>query len=289
MGKYDLGGILDAVKKKEKDTHRKGIVRLGSEGMFVSQDPKDYIVMPEEMDWEDATGVPGLPYRKICQIAGKSDTGKTSGCIKAIKAAQEQGVAVMYVETECKTSVQDLEAWGVDTENLFLVQDAILENNYTMMLKLWDEFFDKYPDGRMLLVVDSWGNNTTKRDEHLDLDDSQQPGGKAKQNRRTVEKMVAKMAKGDHVAVLVSNYNYGNIGSVGRTNAGGEAIHFYTYIGFQTTRVAWLVKTRDGVKRRVGAKVKWSTYKNHAAKSLGIDVPDSVTYEITKDGFKRVL
>lgn len=287
--KFDLGSVIGTVQKGIKDEKNRRSVNLGSNLKGPSKNPEDYVVLPPEINWERATSLMGLPFGKLTQIAGDSDTGKTSFAITAMKAAQAQDTAVLYVETEGKTSPQDLLSWGVDPDQVMLVQSGVAEEAFTMMFSIWDAFFDKYPKGKLLVIIDSWGNTISLRDSEIDLtEDNQKPGGNAKTNRLSVNKMIAKM-QSDNAALLVVNYTYDNMGSVGKTNAGGKAIHFFTYVGFQTTRVSWIQKTVKGEKVRVGARVRWTTYKNHAAKNLESGIPHHVDFDITKDGMKQVI
>lgn len=287
MSKFDLSSVISKVQKGIKDEKLKKTIKLGSDMSTISKDPGDYVALPKALAWETITGgLLGLPFGKLVQVAGDSDSGKTSFAITSIKAAQEQGVAVLYVETEGKTSKEDLEIWGVDTNNLMLVQSGVAEEAFTAMFDLWDGFFDKYPDEKLLIVIDSWGNTISMRDETLDLiNESQRPGGSAKTNRLSVNKMIAKM-QSDKVALLVINYTYDNMGSPGKTNAGGKAIHFFTYVGFQTKRIKWLEKTVKAEKIRTGARVRWTSYKNHAAKAAGGQLPHHVDFDIDADGMR---
>lgn len=292
MGKFDLGSVISSVQKGIKDGKRKKAIKLGSELPTVSENPEDYVVLPEELGWQEASGLLGIPFGKITQIAGDSDSGKTSFAITAMKAAQEQGIGILYIETEGKTAPEDLAVWGVDPEEVMIVSSGVAEEAFAGMFDLWDGFFDKYPNEKLLVIIDSWGNSISMRDEGLDLTSQAiQPGGQAKTNRLSVNKMIAKM-QADNVAVLVNNYTYDNMGSVGKTNAGGKALHFFTYIGYQTKRTGWVEKGSGDKRRRVGAKVRWTFYKNHAMKAVmakeGRELPHHVDFEITKDGMKRI-
>jgi hypothetical protein len=105
--------------------------------------------------------------------------------------------------------------------------------------------------------------------------------------------MIARMQK-DPVAILIVNYTYANIGSVGQTNAGGKALNFFSTIILQSKRTGWIDVTRAGIKVRAGAKVRWFTYKNHYAKTLfdsegkQILLPTRIDLSITSDGFKVI-
>jgi recombination protein RecA len=289
MSKYDLNSVIQKVQKGIKDEKLKKSVKMGTDMAIVSKDPADYVVLPETLGWSKATGgLLGLPFGKLVQIAGVSDSGKTSFAVTAMKAAQEQGVPVLFVETELKTSRTDLEAWGVDTGNVMLVQSSVSEEAFSLMFECWDAYFDSYPGSKLLVIIDSWGNTISMRDEGLDLTTQNiQPGGAAKTNRLSVNKMIAKMQT-DKVALLISNYSYANLGSVGETAAGGRAIHFFTYVGFFTKRIKDLTKTVKGEKVKTGVQVRWRAFKNHAAKGSELNVPHSVDFEIDSKGMRMV-
>ena len=284
MGKYDLDDVINTVKKSlKKDESRASQVSKGSNLEPTSENPEDFIVMP---DWFlESYGVLGFPFGKICQWAGKPDSGKTSIAIMAMKAAQEQGHAVLYVETEGKTTTTDLEAWGVDPENMMIIKSSITEEAFDNAFQVWDSFFDKYPDGKLLFIFDSYGNTVSLRDSELDMTEKiSQVGGQGKTNRLGLKKLIAKMKK-DKAAVLIINYTYSNLTSPGRTNAGGEALGFFSSLIVQTARKAWITSMKGGKKIRKGAKVKWNTYKNHLAKHKN-GLPYDIEMDITSEGMK---
>lgn len=281
MGKYDLNKIVEETQKLYNKTPNKlSNVGLGSKlrGLLDS----DFLIMPEW--WQKGTNTKGLPFGKIVMIAGDSDSGKTSCAIAAMKAAQEQGVAVLYVETEGKTTTQDLKNWGVDATQIMLVQESIAERAFEAMFALWDGFFKSYPSGKLIVIFDSLGNVVSMRDTEIDLTTAnQKPGGKGQINRLGLNKLVAKRDEND-VAVLIINYTYDNIGSPGKTNAGGKAVNFFSCLTYQTSRKGWLEKTVKGVKMRTGAKVQWRLFKNHIDKAN--PGPKSIELDITADGIQ---
>lgn len=279
--KYNLNKVVeDAQKLYNKNPSKLTNISLGDKLRGLAD--SDFLIMPEW--WQKGTNTKGLPFGKIVMIAGDSDSGKTSCAIAAMKAAQEQGVAVLYVETEGKTTTQDLLNWGVDASQVMLVQESIAERAFEGMFSLWDGFFKNYPKGRLLVVFDSLGNVVSRRDTEIDLTtQSQKPGGKGQINRLGLNKLVAKRDEND-VAVLMINYTYDNIGSPGKTNAGGKAVNFFSCLTYQTSRKAWLEKSVKGEKVRIGAKVQWRLFKNHIDKSN--PGPKNITLDITAAGIE---
>jgi RecA/RadA recombinase len=279
--KYDLKKVVEAAQKLyDKTPSKLNNIGLGSKLRGLTD--SDFLLMPEW--WHKATNTKGLPFGKIVMIAGDSDSGKTSCAIAAMKAAQEQDVAVLYVETEGKTTTQDLINWGVDADQVMLVQESIAERAFEAMFALWDGFFKDYPQGKLLVVFDSLGNVVSMRDATMDLTvSSQKPGGKGQINRLGLNKLIAKRDE-DDVAMLIINYTYDNIGSPGKTNAGGKAVNFFSCLTYQTSRKQWIEKTVKGEKVRVGAKVQWKLFKNHIDKAN--PGPKVVELDITSKGIE---
>lgn len=283
MGKYNLNKVVEESQKLYNKTSNK-LNNIGLGSKLKTLDPSNFLVMPNW--WKQATNTTGIPFGKIVMIAGDSDSGKTSCAIAAMKAAQEQEIAILYVETEGKTTTEDLVNWGVDPNGIMLVQESIAERAFEAMFALWDNFFKTYPKGKLLVVFDSLGNVVSMRDSEIDLSSqNSKPGGKGQINRLGLNKLIAKRDEND-VAVLIINYTYDNIGSPGKTNAGGKAVNFFSSLTYQTSRKQWLEKTVKGEKVRIGARVQWKLFKNHLNKSN--PGPKTVELDITSEGFSVV-
>lgn len=279
MKKFDMGSLATTIRKQFKDSPKMA-QRIGVGTNLSKLTDSDYVIMPEW--WKQCTGVPGIPFGRLVMIAGDSDSGKTSAAIVAMKAAQSQDVGVIYVETEGKTTEADLVNWGVDPSNVLLVQSSMAEEAFDLLFAAWDSFKSKYPGNKLLVVFDSIGNVVSKRDAEINLaEQNSKPGGKGQVNRLAINKMIAKRDQ-DNAAILVVNYTYSNIGSPGKTNAGGKAVNFFSSLTFQTTRKGWVEKTVSGEKIRCGALVNWVMFKNHLNKSG--DNKKSFTLKITSEG-----
>jgi len=273
MAKKDL---LEKISK----LHSPSKIMLGSDMPNASD--IEYVVMPTW--WQESTLTKGLPFKQIVLIAGDSDSGKTSMAITAIKAAQEQGVTVLYVETEGKTTKKDFTTWGVDPTKIYVMQESIAEEIYDNTCKFIDRQRQENPDGKLLVVIDSLGNVLSIHDADRDMaDTSQRPGGKGKANREGLTKLLAKRTQ-YNIALLLINYTYDNIGSPGKTNAGGKALNFLSSLTYQTSRKSWIEGTVKGEKVRRGAKVQWKLFKNHIDRNnMG---PKVIEFDITSEGFK---
>lgn len=278
MGKLNLSGLAADLQKKLAKEHPELKDKIGVGNNLSTLDPqKDFIQMPDW--WKTATNTPGIAFGRLTMIAGEPDSGKTSAAIVAMRAAQEQGCGVIYIETENKTSEHDLKSWGVDTENILVAKASVAERAYTLLFEAWDMFTQKFPGVPLLVVFDSIGNSISQRDTEIDLlEESQKPGGKGQINRLGLMKMIARMEE-TNAAVFLVNYTYDNIGSVGKTNAGGKIVNFASSLTYQTSRKKWLYDSKGNKK---GAEVVWKLYKNHIYK----DKPGTKQFElkITQEG-----
>lgn len=293
MSKFDFTKTIKRVQDSYKQDKRMA-AQVG-DGMSleeISNDPADYVVM--DTWWKEKFGVMGLKFGHMVQVAGKSDSGKTSISLDAMKRAQTQGYGIIYVETESKTGPEDLIAAGIDPAGVICVNSSITEEAFELGLNAWESFFADFPTEKLLFVYDSFGNTTSNRDAGISMTEkSAMVGGAAKTNRTGLSIMRAKMIK-DPVAVLLINRTYDNIGGVGKTNAGGDAINFFSMLTLQTQRKGWYEKTVKGQKVRAGAIVVWTVFKNHYAKALRdtdgktILLPKNVELKITGEGISPV-
>ena len=283
MSKFNMDKLVSDVKKQFKNEKLSN--KLGTGNRLKQLGEGDFLKMPQW--WIDATNTPGLPYGAGVQFAGKTDSGKTSAALEAIKAAQEQEHAVIYIETENKTSERDLINKGIDPKQIVIIRTTVAEEAFDMLFELWDGVKNNYPDAPMLIVWDSFGNMVSQRDSELTmLDGKQKPGGKGSANRLGLSKLIAKMEQSSKVALFLVNYTYANLGSPGRTNAGGEALGMLSSLIYQTARRGWLEKTVKGEKVRIGAQVQWTLYKNHIYKDN--PGPKQVLVNITSAGLEVV-
>lgn len=293
MSKFDFTKTIKRVQDNyKKDQRMANQVGDGLTLEEISTNPADYVVM--DPWWEEKFGVMGLKFGHMVQVAGKSDSGKTSISLAAMKKAQEQGFGIIYVETESKTGPEDLISAGIDPAGCICVNSSITEEAFELGLKAWESFFVDFPSEKLLFVYDSFGNTVSQRDSGLSMTEKgSMVGGHAKTNRLGLSAMRAKMIK-DPVAVLLINRTYDNMNSPGKTNAGGDAINFFSMLTVQTARKGWYEKTVKGEKVRAGAIVIWNVYKNHYAKALkGADgkiklLPKYVELKITGEGISPV-
>lgn len=292
MSKFDFTKTIAKMQNALGDERRAGQIGLGNNLESVSQDPADYVVL--DPWFKESFGIMGLRFGHWYQWAGEPDSGKTSFSLHAIKKAQDQGFVVVYIETEGKTSEEDLIAAGIDPKGVITVRSKIVEEAFDAGNLAIDAVFNDYPDAKLLFVFDSYGNTVSMRDSDLKLSEKAgMVGGAAKTNRMGIGSIAAKQIN-HPIACLIVNYCYDNMGSPGKTNAGGKALNFHCMLTIQSSRKAWYERTVQGEKVRAGADVLWKVYKNHYAKALKdadgkpILLPKEVTMRISDAGFQKL-
>lgn len=290
---FDLSKTIGKIQSSfKKDDRRASQFGLGDSLEVMSTNPEDYVVMPEW--WNLNFGVLGLPFGKFVQVSGRPDSGKTTLCLIAMKAAQEQGYAIIYVETEGKTSERDLQVAGIDPKGVITINTSITEEVFDGVQKTLKAIKDDYPDAKVLLLIDSYGNTVSMKDSELDLTQKvSQVGGAAKTNRVGIGAIKSQMLKQD-IACLIVNYSYANIGSVGETNAGGRALEFMCGLILNAARTGNYEMTRNGVKVKAGINGVYKVTKNHFTKGILNEdgtpklFPKQMNFRITAEGFQYI-
>lgn len=279
--KFNMSGLVSSIQKQFKGSTLSSKIGVGNRLRQLGD--SDFLKMPQW--WVDATNTPGLPYGAGVQLAGKTDSGKTSAALEAMKCAIEQGHGVIYIETENKTTERDLVTKGIDPSQVFIIRTTISEQAFELLFAAWDQFKLDNPDAPLLIVWDSFGNSVSQRDSELSMiDDKQQIGGKGKANRLGLSKLISKFEEASKVAFLLINYTYSNLGAPGQKNAGGDALGLFCSLIYQTARRGWLEKTVKGEKVRIGAQVQWTLYKNHVFKDM--PGPKQVLLNISSEGIE---
>lgn len=284
MSKFDFSNIVDDLPTSLTELNIKvgDATILGS----LSDNPEDYVVMPSW--WKECYGVLGLHFGTIVQISGDTNSGKTTLAMQTIKAAQDQGYGIIYIETEGKTPVEKFKKWGIDPNGVWVASSKITEIAFDAAFGLIDKFQETYPEDKVLFVFDSYGNTTSLANKTKSMQDPEKVGGTAKVNRRALDLLVSRMDD-KRIASLIVNYNYDNIGSHGKTNAGGKALELACALIIQSKRTKFVEKSIKGVKGIGATLVRWNTTKNHWADCLtDMHLPKQVDLEISDAGIKVV-
>jgi RecA/RadA recombinase len=112
----------------------------------------------------------GIPRGKVVGFAGLSGTGKSYICGRIIKNAQSMGYSTLYFDTECTDLKKTLGTIGVDTSQVAQFPVDSIEAFKNMVIKTVREAMEAFPEGKLLIVLDSYGNLSSSK-ELRDVED----------------------------------------------------------------------------------------------------------------------
>lgn len=111
----------------------------------------------------------GISDNRITVFAGDPATGKSFICYNIVKAAQEKGYSVVYIDTEYAIELDQLPNYGIDvSEDKFsLIRSNIIEDLKIFMTKTLNTIREAKDEGReikLMFVLDSIGQLASRKE-----------------------------------------------------------------------------------------------------------------------------
>lgn len=280
--KKNLDFSLDDILKEARASfsgNDKGLGLQITSGADISRPSKDSdFICYKGSHWEQLTGIKGLPFGKVVQIAGRPDSGKSTHAMAFMKNAQDDGVYVILWDAENKFSPTRFDNYfHGDSKKLLLVPSKMILVGGDQVEALVNAIMKK-PNAKILIIWDSVGGTLPKNESHEAEDDkkgkgfrgSKQMAAAAKENGQVLRGLIRlmegykdKQTNEERIAVLLINQSYSNIGSPGQKESGGQKVEYFSSLILQLTRKKDLIKTRDKVKRKIGIVTRAKVKKNH--------------------------
>lgn len=290
MAKFDVASIVAEVQKLyNKDPKSQSMITTGNTIKQVYT-AADGIPLPEGNILRILSGLPCLPYNKIIQIAGDSDTGKSTLSGEVMASAQKSGHAVVLEDTEDKFDPNRFDKhFGGQAKDILLIKTNEILQGGEKVRKSVIAMKTKYPDLKILLVIDSIGaaQSRSHAERELDSEKHGQPGQDAKENSQLMKMIVGLFNKyPDSIAVILVNTVYAKIGFMqhGNAEAGGKKIKFHSSLVVQLKAIKTLTKTVKGQKVKYGMLSKATVTKNHLSQAE--QSIHELGFEITAAGAK---
>jgi recombination protein RecA len=244
------------------------------DNILLSDKDEDYIVSPGVKFWKPLTGIKGIPYGRIVQIAGRPDSGKSTTAMMFMKAAQDAGALVILWDSELKFSSRRYQnSIGGDPASVLVVANKSITEGAKQVSFFIKEAKEQNPNCKIFVVWDSVGaslNTTEDVDDDDNEDYSKQPGVSAKQVKWAIKKLNAMISRfrdpktgAQTLAVCLVNQVYSNIGSVGYKEAGGDGLYYFSSIILNLARKSDLSRVRQGLKIKYGIVTRAKVKKNH--------------------------
>lgn len=269
MGKINVSSIVaDIQKLYPKDKKVRTIISSGDavKSVYSLDDCAPY---PEGSPLYELSGLPGIPYNKIVEVAGPPDTGKSTLSGEIMAEAQRKGVQVILWDSEQKFDSNRFAAqFGGKPQDLLLVKTNETRYGGEIVRKYINAVKEQDPNAKMLVVWDSVGGSQSRShaEFELDSDKSAQPGQDAKENGMVMKMLVALINKHpDSIAVYLANQVYAKIGFMqsGDAAAGGKKVEFHSSLIVFLKRIKTVVRQVKGKKVKEGIITRATVTKNH--------------------------
>jgi RecA/RadA recombinase len=288
--KIDVASIVSDVQKLySKDTKSKQMITTGDSVKQIYTE-KDGVPLPKGNIIRELLGLPCIPYNKIVQIAGDSDTGKSTLSGEVMALAQKSGHAAILEDTEDKFDAfrYDKQFGGAAKDVMLVKTNEILQGGEKVR-KLVIATKTKYPDVKMLIVLDSIGGAQSRSHAERELDDVKhsQPGQDAKENSQLMKMLVGLFNKyPDSISIILVNTVYAKIGFMqhGNAEAGGKKVKFHSSAVIQLKAIKTLTRVSKGAKMKYGILSRATVSKNHLSQSE--TSLHQLDFEITASGAK---
>ena len=268
MTKVNVNKIVNEVralyKKDEKSTK---IISTG-DAVKVSYGMGDVVPILEGHPLRELIGLPGIPYNKIIQVAGKPDCGKSTWGCELVASAQKAGITVIYWDSEDKLDASRLTAMGGKPEDMLLIKTNEILKGAEIARKYIIAVKEQVKDAKILFIWDSVGGSQSRSHAERELDSEKhaQPGQDAKENGSVMKVMVALINKyPDSIAVYLVNQTYAKIGFMQKGDAasGGTKIEYHSSFIVMLKRIKVLTKVVKGVTTKYGIITRATATKNH--------------------------
>src|SRR6056300_1185655 len=156
----------------------------------------------------------GVPLGKVTVFAGESGSGKSYFCsANIVKAAQEQGIVVVLVDSENALDEKWLQALNVDTsaDKLFKLNMSMIDD----VAKTVSEFMKEYRDmadeerPKVLFVIDSLGMLLTPTDvDQFNKGDMKGDMGRKPKALTALVRNTVNMIGSYNVGMVCTNHTY---------------------------------------------------------------------------------
>lgn len=287
MSKIDVSKIVsDMQKLYAKDRKVQSIICSGDKVKATYTD-KDVIPFPSSHPLCELTGMQGIPFNKIIQIAGKPDCGKSTLAGEIMASAQKSGAQVIVWDSEDKLDTNRFKAMGGDPSQLLVIKTNEILKGAELIRKYITAVKEQSEDAKLLVVWDSVGGSQSRSHAERELDSERhaQPGQDAKENGSVMKMMVALINKyPDSIAMYMANQTYAKIGFMqkGDAAAGGTKIEYHSSLIVMLKRIKVLTKTVKGVLTKYGIVTRATVTKNHLSQSA--TSVHQLDFEVTASG-----
>jgi protein RecA len=224
----------------------------------------------EELDEVLEAHKRGYPMGRIIEVFGESQTGKTTLAYNAIAKVQERGGMGVLFTAEGEFSRTLALSYGINTDNLLVVDSNIVEEVFETMHKL----IEANKEIPMVIVVDSVaGLSTNAEVANATFDQDRQAQMRAQLISKALRIIGALIPRSPHLLYLINQVNEGEVSPQGFKSkakpVGGKRIGFYASLRLRVEHLGKVYRTKDKKKYVAGLKVRVTAEKNRLNTPFG--------------------
>lgn len=268
MGKIDVKSIVqDMHKLYAKDKKVQTLIGTG-QSIVTDYTAANTLPLPLSHPFRQLSGLPGLPYNKIVQFAGRPDSGKSTAALEAMVSAQKAGVQVILWDSEDKADMHRFKAMGGDPDLILVVKTNEILKGGELVRRYIIAVKEQDSEAKILFVWDSVGGSQSRSHAERELDSERhaQPGQDAKEVGSVMKMLVALINKyPDTLSVYVANQTYAKIGFMQKGDAvsGGTKLEYHSSFIVMLKRIKVLTGQVKGVVTKKGIVTRATVIKNH--------------------------
>ncbi len=284
--------VTDMRKLYAKDKKIQSIITTG-DTVKIAYEVKDVVPLPKGHPLSVLTGLVGIPYNKIIQVAGKPDAGKSTIAGETMSAAQKAGVQVILFDSEDKFDAARFKNYfGGDPKQILMVKTNETLKGGELVRRYITAIKEQDSAAKILFVWDSVGGSQSRSHAERELDSEKhaQPGQDAKENGSLMKMLVGLINKyPDSIAVYMANQTYAKIGFMqkGDAAAGGAKIEYHSSFIIMLKRIKVLTKTVKGVLTKYGIVTRATVTKNHL--SMDQTSVHQLDFQVTAEGSSALM
>jgi recombination protein RecA len=223
-------------------------------GSIMKMSERVHVAVPSvstgSLKLDEALGVGGLPYGRVCEIYGPESSGKTTLTLQVLAAAQARGDTVAFVDAEHALDPDYAEKLGVNVGELLVSQPDTGEQ----ALEIVDMLVRS--SAVNVIIIDSVAALVPKAEIEGDMGDSH-VGLQARLMSQALRKLTG-VAQRNNVLIIFINQIRMKIGVMfgsPETTTGGNALKFYASVRLDIRRIGQIKRGEEIVGNETRIKV----------------------------------
>lgn len=274
----EMSGVASKGKKSDLDFN----VFSGTDIRLASHVPFGIHTRIPQLDL--SLGKPGYPAGRIVELYGFEMSGKTTGALAAIAAAQRRGGYCLWIDSEFAWDANWAITNGVDPDKVLVAEADSIEGVLNIQDKALQAKSITNDEVPFIMVVDSITAVPSMESLDKNFGEVQRIGTDAKAIRNGMRKLTKDIAEKNALAIYI-NHSTAKIASMpfakNSQSAGGHALKFYSSLRIEFARKSTIHDGKGDTRTREGMEVVMTVEKNKVSSTK----KPKVTSKLLNTGF----